>query len=340
MALDIRPFTPADLDAAAALLAARHAADRARTPVLPAAFADPARARGVLESILAEPYTGVAAWRAGRLVGYLLGIYRLPAPTSARALLLWPRSVVVRYPAHAADPADAATIYPALYAALSAQWVAAGYFAHYIYLPAAGRPALDTWADLGFGRDSAFAGRSTSPPPAESARPADLDIRVAGATDLPLLNRLVADLFRHHAAPPLYAPYLPEVEPDMNAHNAEVLANPANRGWLAFAGGRPAGFYWLEARPGAGLDLSQPDSTIHLNMGYTDPALRGQGIGTILLARSLAWARAAGYTYCTLHYMTANLLGARFWTRHGFAPLTYRLGRPVDPRIAWAGSGL
>ncbi|HMA37836.1 MAG TPA: GNAT family N-acetyltransferase [Chloroflexia bacterium] len=335
MPLQLLPFADSHLDEAAQLLADRHRADRARDPMLPAAFADPAATREVLTAIRAEPGSGVVALQAGRLVGYLLAVYRTPAPTTAQAWLMRPRAAVVRYPCHAADPADAAEIYRALYAALSAQWVAAGYFNHYVTIPATDPGAAEAWASLGFGRDLTYAVRDTRPLAAPAPAPG-LTIRLATPADLETLYALTEGLFRHHTAAPVYWPFLPELEGDTRAHNEQAIANPANACWVAYLDGAPVGLQWLEQRTGGGIDVSLPESSIYLNLGYTHPRLRGSGVGTALLARALAWAHEAGYTHCTLHYAAANLLGARFWQRSGFRALSHRLHRAVDERIAWA----
>ena len=79
------PFAADHLEAAAALLAARHRADRARAPELPARFAAASEARAVLRSLLGEGNSGVAALRDGRLEGYLLGAPDLVHPASGTA---------------------------------------------------------------------------------------------------------------------------------------------------------------------------------------------------------------------------------------------------------------
>src|SRR5215207_748059 len=69
MALEVVPFADGHLDAAAALLAARHRRDRRRAPALPERFEEPAAVRSVLESVLVrEDAVGVVALRGSRLV--------------------------------------------------------------------------------------------------------------------------------------------------------------------------------------------------------------------------------------------------------------------------------
>src|SRR5688500_16571376 len=98
MATEIVPLTPEHLEPAAALLAARHRADRAREPDLPARFEEPAPAREALQAALDHDGTGgVAALREGRLVGYLLGAPAFFPPTVVAAQFFRPRAAVVPY---------------------------------------------------------------------------------------------------------------------------------------------------------------------------------------------------------------------------------------------------
>jgi len=106
MSLAVVPFTDEHLAGAAALLAARHRADRARVPALPARFEQVEVARGVVETTVGWPRTAaVAALRDGRVVGFLAGAVLLPRPTSRNARFLQPRCAFVSHGGHAADPA-------------------------------------------------------------------------------------------------------------------------------------------------------------------------------------------------------------------------------------------
>jgi len=77
--LEVVPFSDEHLEEAAGLLAARHARHRETEPLLPARFEAPAAAQEELEQAWrAEGSSGAAAFRDGRLVGYLIGAPRDP----------------------------------------------------------------------------------------------------------------------------------------------------------------------------------------------------------------------------------------------------------------------
>ena len=335
MSLAVEPFGAAHVADAAALLAARHRSDRAQEPDLPAYGEDPGAAAAIVAAI-ARSTPGVVALRAGRLVGYLLGSTILPVPATRGALYLDPRSALVGYAGHAVDPADdPSAIYRALYAALSPAWVDAGYYVHYVAVPASDRAARDAWFSLGFGHDATLALRDTT---ASEAGAPDVDVRRGTAADLDDVVAMALGLYEHHASAPIYLPYLAEVEPDERNAQAQALADPECAHWIARRAGRAIGMYVLQPPPPWLSVLLRPERSTYLLHGYTEAAARGGGVGRALLGRSLAWAREAGHGHCLLHFLAANVSGARFWLAAGFRPVELRLRRAVDGRIAWARS--
>ncbi len=244
-----------------------------------------------------------------------------------------PRSAWVPYAGHAVASLEGGELYRQMYAALAPRWVAAGCFTHYIELPAANRPARDAWASLGFGQDMTLAARHTGPV-AGPAAGAELDIRRATPDDIEVVTRFAIGLARYQAGPPMYFPYLPETEAEQRASHAELLRDPVSGCWLASCHGRPVGMQIFAPLPPT-ADMLAPAASVNLDEAYVEGERRGHGIGAALLQHTLARARDAGYARCTVAWLTANLSGARFWLRHGFRPLSYRLCRVLDDRVAW-----
>jgi GNAT superfamily N-acetyltransferase len=177
--------------------------------------------------------------------------------------------------------------------------------------------------------------RDTSPVDADTEHGApDIEIHRAGIEDIEVVLKLSDDLARHHNASPNFLPYLPETAAAQRAYQIELLEDPANPHFIAYRGGEPVGMQTFHA-PDI-QDLARPEKSVYLFTGITVPGGRGGGVGTALLRHAMDWARGQGYERCALHYFTANLSGARFWTRSGFRPLTERMVRRVDERIAWA----
>jgi GNAT superfamily N-acetyltransferase len=330
---EVRPFQAEHLSPAAALLAARHRADRARLPFLPARFESEEAAREALDESLSEPYTaGAVALQDGRMLGFVIGGPFFVAPLGRNALYAPPRSAWVDYAAHAAMAEHAVEVYRALYAALAPGWVAAGCFTHMVEVPAADRTAAAAWRSLGFGLEQDRGVRDTSPVPGVS-EPDGWVMRRAGPADVDAVMRLAEGMSRHHALPPAYLPYLHEALVSTRAEHEALLADPDAAYLLASRDGRVLA---MQVFSPLAEDMYTPARCLHLQDVYTGPSARGSGISAALLDRGLAWARQAGYDWVSASWRTANLPAYRTWHGHGFVPVRAFLRRVVDERTAWA----
>lgn len=70
------------------------------------------------------------------------------------------------------------------------------------------------------------------------------------------------------------------------------------------------------------------DATWFLGLLLVDPAHRGSGLGTAVLAGFEAMARREGYAGVRLAVIAANAAGRRFWDRHGFTWEATQAQRP------------
>jgi ribosomal protein S18 acetylase RimI-like enzyme len=242
-----------------------------------------------------------------------------------------PRSVRVPYGAQAVDATAGDALYRALYGALAADWAREGWLAHYIQLPARAVAALATWHALGFGLDMGLALRDTRPL-AASRSIAETQIRRAGAADSHVIWELERELARHEASAPVFMPIVPASEPAARAELNASLADPATLCWLAERAGEPLGSLTCVPPPPHIAPALTPPGTLNIAVCAVVPAARGMGVGTALLEHALSHARAAGYDWLRLTWMTANPLSSRFWSGHGFRPIMYRLVRRVDER--------
>jgi GNAT superfamily N-acetyltransferase len=335
MTLTILPFAEEHLDAAAALFAARHRAGHAHEPDFPERLAQPAHAREFLQQAWSLPMTeGVVAMRDGQVAGYLFGSIVLPEPTSVMSLFVAPRAAQIGDPGYAAEPDDADHIYRVLYAAAAPSWLRAGCFAHSVIVRTCDPVAADAWLSLGFGREMVSGVHDLAPSEQQWSSPGGFEITRAGSEDVDAVFQMFRDNLRYHTRSPIFDGYFNEIEPSLHADVERLLTDSETSPvWVAYRGVLPIGVINLVPPR---LRATTPDQTVHLQQGYTEPAARGSGVATALLAEAFAWARDAGYGRCTINWHTANLLGARFWQRSGFRPITWSLVRRIDERIAWA----
>jgi len=293
-------------------------------------FEQPAAVRTVLETTLTgEGATGVVALRRNRLVGYLIGAPASIDPCHSFAVFLRPRAATIPEAGHAVVPRHAREVYPALYTALAAQWLAAGLNAHYVSIPAGDRVACASWFALGFGHDATLAVRDTSP-----LGSSPVAIRQATSTDADVLaEQAVAILEGLTAAPTCLPPPPIGARDALHSWIVELLAESSLAQWIALRGSEVVGMQLFDASTRHLADLVNPEQSIYLLGAYTTPTARGQGVGGALLSQSLEWARNAGHTWCVLDYLPANPAGSRFWEQHNFKPLVYRLCRQLDERV-------
>lgn len=332
MRTEIVPFGSEHLDAAAELLAARVRQDRVRIPSLDPQFTDAAKAWGYLQTRRdGGGASGVVALQDGRLVAYLLASTH---PT--RAPVLPHRTAMTRWLDHAAGGENPGELYRMMYATLSPAWLRAGHICHAVFTVVGDSVVRDAWVSLGFGEEL-ISGRRAITPVLDAPTPNGVEIRRGTLEDLDEVSRLLDDLLRYHARAPSYIPYIPELQAGLRSEAAAGLADPAKAYWLAYRNGRALGFQEFE-RLGANRATAGATSErdVHLYIAQTEPAARGTGIGSALLARGLAWAQAEGYTDCAAEWVQGNLLADFFWRRRGFQPYLIRLVRLIDPRIAWA----
>lgn len=317
-------FTEAHLDAAAALLTARHKAHQAAEPALPARFESAAEARKAVEGAWLKPETsGVAVFAQDRLIGYMFGTRQTDVFRGPHAWVHQPGSAI----ADGVSP----ELYRDMYAHLADGWVREGLFAHYAMVPAFDRAALDMWFALGFGQEQVMAIRDLADLAAPAPLPAGISIRRAGPDDLEGVLEVSDLIARHQMKTPVFA-YRPleGMADDYREGYSEVLADPNCWEWIAEEQGKVLGHALFQpAEP----NLITPEACCYLAVAATRETDRGRGVGRALTEWGLCQAAQQGFRYCVTDWRATNLLSSRFWPRQGFRPTVYRLHRLVYSRI-------
>jgi GNAT superfamily N-acetyltransferase len=289
----------------------RGAYERARhtNPLLPALTPEhEARLRERVERAFARG--GVAAWRGGSMVGYMVA----GPPFDFRGLV----AALVPEFGHAAAPGAGAAVYGPLYAASADRWVREGIQLHLVGHFTADATTSAALVDLGFGAVVAERLRGVG------------DLLPAGAGDAATVQHVdprdpwhaFAPLAAEHAAyyrqSPLFlvkddAPTTAqaELEEHRRAGDQLFVDRPGGEARAYLVVGRCRGT--SEGRLLAGTRTAQ------IRAAYAAPSVRRRGIGRALLGRAVTWARDAGFDRVFVEHETANLDGGAFWRRH-FAP--------------------
>ena len=302
--LEIVPFADEHLDAAAELLAARHARHREAEPLLPE-LEDP---RAAIEREWQEKGASGVFAGSGYVIAVPIRIFDGPT---------WMRVGIAGH-AIAGDPETVRD----LYAAAAGRWVDDGYTMHAAFVPAHDAELVDAWFRLCFGASATLAIRETGP---EEPFDAGVTIRDGTPEDFPEAARLELEMSKSMQPSPSFS--------DVPLQTLEEVVAEWNEGdfdpyelFVAERDGRIVGQFLLYRRP---PDLRVPRESIDLGQASTDPSARGTGVGRALTAHVIRWAHEHGYPVMTTDWRMTNLLASRFWPKRGFRPTFRRLYRSI-----------
>jgi GNAT superfamily N-acetyltransferase len=318
---EIRAFQPADLDAAAELLAERHRRHRFAEPLLDVAYEDPAAARRQIEASLAlDGAGGWVAVRDGHVAGYLVGF--------ARDEATWGGNAWIEAAGHAAtDPA----LIRELYAVAAEAWVAEGRTNHHVLVPATDAALVEAWFSLDFGQQHLHAVRELPPPDFGVVPSSELIVRRARREDLDVLAELDNVLPEHMRGAPVFSRLqTPPVE-QVRAELEHDLVDPAYAYFVAEHEGTVIG-----SAIACALEVSSGNSGLirAANAGFLGfaavlPEGRGLGAGKALGETVMAWARDEGYAAVATDWRSTNIEADRTWRKLGFRPTFRRLHRAI-----------
>jgi ribosomal protein S18 acetylase RimI-like enzyme len=318
--LEVVPFSDEHLDAAAALLAARHARQRAAEPLLSARYQEPDATRKELEVLWrTDGASGTVALRDGRVSGYLVG-----AP---RENPVWGDNVFIEASGHAVEEAEDLRD---LYAAAAARWVDEGRTRHSVIAPAHDPALLDAWWRLCFGQQQAH-GIQEVPPRIEVLVPDGYEIRDPREDEIEQLIDVDLALPEHQRLSPVFGSPGSWTRDESRQEWLETLAGGEEKILIGAADGRPVACWALvpAERSGEHRGLLRPEGACHLGFAATLPESRGSGIGVALTQAGLAWAAGEGYPVMITDWRVTNLLASRFWPRRGFRTSFLRLYRSI-----------
>jgi GNAT superfamily N-acetyltransferase len=271
---------------------------------------------------LANHTTGVAAIEGSRLVGFLMARV-IPSFRGKRTAYCpeW---------AHAADPDNSCEIYQEMYAAVSADWILDKCCAHLITLFSDDKAAIDAWFWEGFGLLAVDAIRDLSRAEGEAT---DTDITRAEPANVEALLRL-DEALRHHlwSAPTFLGD---TSNPDTRRSWENQIRNEEICIQLACQVGKRIAYMKVGPANPSACHIIRDDKTASVTGAFTDPDVRGRGVGTALLNSGVNWARLVGYERCAVDFEPMNVVGSRFWLRH-FRPICLSVMRIVDEKVVQA----
>jgi GNAT superfamily N-acetyltransferase len=322
--ISIEPFAAEHIQDAAALFISGYQTQRAQTPYLPSKYAQVETVVALLEKI-AESQPGVAAVSDGKLVGYLVGWVGIPDFKGIS------RGVYVPEWGHGAQTGPGKTrIYQSMYEKMSRTWVGDGCFTHAITFFASDSTLRELLFWSGFGLLVVDAIRDIDAGNlAETAAPdPEIVIRAASVDDRKELARLDNALFTYLSRSPtfLYG------DPKNAAGIAEAFLGDDVISIVAERDGQLLACIRGTRQKEDGCTVVRDESVMGIDFGFTEPGVRGRGIGSRVLEEVLAWGRAEQKTGCAVDFESANVLGRAFWLNH-FRAVCFSAIRHIDPRV-------
>jgi GNAT superfamily N-acetyltransferase len=303
-ATDAVPFSDEHLDAAAELLAARHARHREAEPLLPADV----DFRSELER----------EWHQEGASGVFAGDAYLIAAPQTFADVTWMRVSVVGQ----AIEGDRERMRD-LYAAAAQRWVDEGHRQHAAFVPAHDTELVDTWFRLSFGASATLALRETGP---EEPFDGDVEIRHGTPDDFRESARLELEMGASMQPAPSFSNIPLQTLDEVEAEWREDEDIDRYELFVAERDGRVVGDILLYRRP---PDLRVPEGSIDLAQASTEPEARGTGVGRALTAHVIRWAHEHGHPVMTTDWRMTNLWASRFWPKRGFRVAFLRVYRSI-----------
>jgi GNAT superfamily N-acetyltransferase len=319
--ISIEPFAREHVEDAARRFIRTYQDERRRIRCLPQAYENPGTIAHLLEEVLARN-PGVAAISNGGLAGYLIGYSDIPDFKG-----ISPGAYIPEW-GHSAETKE---VFQKMYDTMAHAWIHDGCFTHAITFFESDAAMRDTLYCSGFGllvidvirevKEHVSSGEDELDP--------GIMIRAADEGDLDELARLDNELVTYLSRSPtfLYSEGKEEFDAAKAFLEEDTISIVAERDRrvLSCIRGR--------IRQDNACTIVRDPSVMGIDFAYTDPDVRGTGLGRRILRDVLEWGASKGKTGCAVDFESANVLGRRFWLEH-FKTVCLSAIRHVDPRVA------
>jgi GNAT superfamily N-acetyltransferase len=322
--ISIQPFAHKHIGDAAKLFIMAYKDQREHMGCLPSKYAKLETITPLLEGIL-EKHPGVVAISDSKLVGYLTGLAKIP---NFKGISL---GVYVPEWAHSAENGPGRDkVFQSMYDTISHDWVCDGCFTHAVTFFASDATLRDLLYWGGFGLLVVDAIRATDQDDLNDhdALGPEIVIRNANADDLGELARLDNELVAYLSRSPTFLFTARNAEPEM----AKAFLDEGSISVIAERDHQVLACIRGTDQKEEGCTIVQDATVMGINFAYTDPSVRGTGIGGRILGEILEWGKSKQKTGCAVDFESANVLGRAFWLKH-FRAVCFSAIRYVDPRV-------
>lgn len=325
--ISIEPFAQRHIEDSAKMFISSYKNQRENMGCLPSNYEKLETVTRLLEGIL-KTHPGVVAISDSKLVGYLTGFAKIPYFKG-----ISPGVYVPEWAHSAGNGSGREKVFQSMYETISHQWVCDGCFTHAVTFLASDTTLRDLLYWSGFGLLVVDAIRAIDPDDlANDDEPgSETVIRNANDDDLGELARLDNELVTYLSRSPTFLFAKRDQEPE----TAKAFLGEDSISVVAERGGRVLACIRGTDQKERGCTIVQDAGVMGIDFAYTDPGVRGTGIGRRVLGQVLEWGKSRQKTGCAVSFESANALGRAFWLKH-FRAVCFSAIRCVDPRVGWA----
>jgi len=313
---EIEPFRQDYLKDAVELFIQNYKDEQTANPLLPSrAVNEPEWILNTLKSLAAEP--GVAIFQKNRLIAYMITGFLFPFKGQ--------NTVLVPVFCHSSVSFDKQELYQRMYMKLAGEWARNRQHIHIIGHFAHDSVLQETIFQLGFGAFLAERTRDLSPVSENK------NFEITEEKDYRKLVEIQVEHTRYYPGSPIFISKNSEIKTvatDLKSHAGKGDA------FLVYYEGDSPGAYFIVGDSTTGEEgfLLQKTGTAQIKAAYTQPHLRGKGIGQAMLQRAVEWSHQRGYKRLLVEHETANYYGGNFWRKY-FNPYLYFSFRYIDNTI-------
>ena len=324
--ISIEPFAQKHVKDSAKLFISSYKNQRKNMGCLPSNYEKLETITRLLEKFL-ETHPGVVAISNSKLIGYLTGFAKIPY---FKGISL---GVYVPEWAHSVENGpEKEKIFQSMYDAISRNWVSDGCFTHAVTFFASDTTLRDLLYWSGFGLFVVDAIRAINQDDLNNIDEpgSEIVIRNANDNDLGELARLDNELVTYLSRSPTFLFAERNDEPEtakafLDENSISVVAERDHRVLACIRG---------TSQKENSCTIVRDTNIMGIDFAYTDPGVRGTGIGRRILGEILEWGESKQKTGCAVDFESANVLGRTFWLKH-FRSVCFSAIRYVDPRVLW-----
>jgi len=310
---EVKSFQEDHINDAAKLFAAYYESRRSLQPLIPER--DILRqVPAVLSRLVSNP--GVAAFRKGSLVGYMIETGNAENFMSKRT------AFCIDLCAHCAVEDEKEVIYQKMYEHLSRVWVGNRYHTHEISYFSNDKVLSFAFYRLGFGMTHFELLRELEPVDGGNA-----DVLIRKLESEEPIKELNREHHFYYPNPPLF--WIPHGEYDENEEDG-ILSGDIEV-FAAFDRDQPVAFFSVKKESSESWLLNDKRN-LRIMGAFAKEEYRHRGIGKALLREVINWAIQNECDRLYVEGESANIYGGNFWIKH-FMPVVFSVRRCIDERI-------